>query len=117
MPSVDGRGPVSELGERLRYPRAGWISLLLLGVMALALAWSVQGAGWLDQMDFLVPVALYAVVAGGLLGMLRGSIVFALPIGAVIGTGIVLWAVGGEYFTTLDQLGRLFALRDRKSVV
>jgi hypothetical protein len=29
---------VSELVERFRYPRAGWISLLLLGVMALALA-------------------------------------------------------------------------------
>ena len=108
---MDGRGPVSDLVERLRYPRAGWISLLLLGVMALALAWSVQGANWLEQMDFLVPVALYAVLAGGLLGMLRGSIVFALPIGAVIGTTIVLWAVGGEYFTSLDQLGRLIALR------
>jgi transglutaminase-like putative cysteine protease len=102
---------VSDLGERLRYPRAGWISLLLLGVMALALAWSVQGAGWLVQMDFLVPVALYAVVAGALLGMLRGSIVWSLPIGALIGTAVVLWTVGGEYFTELDQAGRLVALR------
>ncbi len=102
---------MSELAERLRYPRAGWISVLLLGIMALALAWSVQGAGWLEQMDFLVPVALYAVVAGALLGMLRGSIVWALPIGAVIGTGVVLWTVGGEYFTGLDQAGRLLALR------
>ena len=69
---------MSELSERLRYPRAGWISIVLLGVMALALAWSVQGAGWLEQMDFLVPVALYAVLAGSLLGMLRGSIVLAI---------------------------------------
>ncbi len=102
---------MSDLGERLRYPRAGWISLLLLGVMALALAWSVQGAGWLEQMDFLVPVALYAVVAGALLGMLRGSIVWSLPVGALIGTAVVLWTVGGEYFTDLDQAGRLVALR------
>jgi transglutaminase-like putative cysteine protease len=102
---------VSELVERLRYPRAGWISLVLLGVMALALAWSVQGANWLDQMDFLVPVALYAVIAGALLGMLRGSIVWALPIGALIGTGVVLWTVGGEYYPALDQAGRLLALR------
>ncbi len=102
---------MSELRERLRYPRAGWISLLLLAVMALALAWSVQGAGWLERTDFLVPVALYAVVAGALLGMLRGSIVVALPTGAIIGTGIVLWTVGGEYFTESDQTGRLFALR------
>jgi transglutaminase-like putative cysteine protease len=102
---------VSELAERLRYPRAGWISLVLLGVMALALAWSVQGAKWLDQMDFLVPVALFAVIAGTLLGMLRGSIVWALPIGALIGTGVVLWTVGGEYYPALDQTGRLLALR------
>ena len=102
---------MSELVERLRYPRAGWISLVLLGVMALALAWSVQGANWLDQMDFLVPVALYAVIAGSLLGMLRGSIVWALPIGALIGTGVVLWTVGGEYYPALDQAGRLLALR------
>jgi transglutaminase-like putative cysteine protease len=111
MRSADGRVPVSELRERLRYPRAGWISLVLLAVMAIALAWSVQGAAWLEQLDFLVPVALYAVIAGALLGMLRGSIVFALPIGAVIGAVIVLWAVGGEYFTALDQAGRLVALR------
>ena len=102
---------MSELAERLRYPRAGWISLVLLGVMALALAWSVQGANWLDQMDFLVPVALFAVIAGSLLGMLRGSIVWALPIGALIGTGVVLWTVGGEYYPALDQAGRLLALR------
>ena len=102
---------MSDLRDRLRYPRAGWISLVLLGVMALALAWSVQGAGWLDQMDFLVPVALYAVIAGSLLGMLRGSIVLTLPIGAIIGTAVVLWTVGGEYFTERDQVHRLLALR------
>jgi transglutaminase-like putative cysteine protease len=103
--------PVSELADRLRYPRAGFVSVVLLGVMALALAWSVQGAEWLDQMDFLVPVALYAVIAGTLIGMLRGSIVWALPLAAVIGAAIVLWTVGGEYFTQLDQVGRLLALR------
>jgi transglutaminase-like putative cysteine protease len=58
-----------------------------------------------------VPVALYAVLAGTLLGMLRGSIVFALPVAALIGTAVVLWTVGGEYFTALGQAGRLFALR------
>ena len=102
---------MSELAERLRYPRAGWISLVLLGVMALALAWSVQGAKWLDQLDFLVPVALSAVVAGALLGVFRGSIVWVLPLGAIFGTGVVLWTVGGEYFPALDQVGRLMALR------
>lgn len=103
--------PVPELRERLLYPRAGWLSLGLLAVMALAVTWSVQGARWLDQTDFLVPVALFAVVAGALLGMLRSTIVWTLPVGAVFGAGIVLWTVGGEYFTELDQGGRLLALR------
>jgi transglutaminase-like putative cysteine protease len=102
---------VPDLRERLAYPKAGWLSLGLLIVMALAVAWSVQGAGWLDEMEFLAPVAVWAVLAGALLGMLRGTIVFALPAGALLGTGIVLWAVGGEYFTRLDQLSRLLALR------
>lgn len=101
-----------ELRERLLYPRAGWLSLGLLAVMALALAWSVQGAGWLDQLDFLVPVALVAVVAGGIMGALRMTIVATLPVGALIGTAMVLWSVGGEYFAELATTGRLLALRE-----
>jgi len=102
---------VPSLRERLLYPRAGWLSLGLLAVMALAVAWSVQGARWLDQMEFLAPVALWGVLFGALLGMLRISIVFTLPAGALIGTFVVLWTVGGEYFVDLDQGGRLLALR------
>lgn len=100
-----------DLRERLLYPRAGWLSLGLLAVMALAVAWSVQGAQWLEQLEFLAPVALWAVLAGALLGMLRRSIVWTLPLGAVFGTFVVLWTVGGEYFPALDQGGRLLALR------
>jgi transglutaminase-like putative cysteine protease len=103
---------VHELRERLLYPKAGWLSLGLLAVMALALAWSVQGAKWLDQLEFLPPVALWAVVTGALLGMLRISIVAALPVGAVLGTVVVLWAIGGEYYPVLDQGARVGALRD-----
>ena len=100
-----------DLRERLLYPRAGWLSLGLLAVMALAVAWSVQGAQWLEQLEFLAPVALWAVLAGALLGMLRGSIVWTLPAGAAFGAAVVLWTVGGEYFPALDQGGRLLALR------
>jgi transglutaminase-like putative cysteine protease len=102
---------VPDLRERLLYPRAGWLSLGLLAVMALAVAWSVQGAKWLDQMEYLAPVALWAVIIGALLGMLRVSIVFTLPGGAILGTLVVLWTVGGEYFPELGQVGRLLALR------
>jgi transglutaminase-like putative cysteine protease len=102
---------VADLRERLLYPRAGWLSLGLLAVMALAVAWSVQGAEWLEQLEYLAPVALWAVLAGSLLGVLRGSIVWTLPLGALFGTAVVLWTVGGEYFAGLDQTGRLVALR------
>ncbi|MEO7296063.1 MAG: transglutaminaseTgpA domain-containing protein [Candidatus Limnocylindria bacterium] len=101
-----------ELRERLLYPRAGWLSLGLLLVMALALSWAVQGANWLDQLDFLPPVALWAIVAGALLGVVPLSVVITLPLGAITGGLVVLWAIGGEYHTALDQAGRLNALRD-----
>ncbi|MBA3740928.1 MAG: hypothetical protein H0W98_07285, partial [Chloroflexi bacterium] len=100
-----------DLRGRLVYPRAGWLSLGLLAVMALAVVWSVQGAMWLEQMDFLPPVALWAVLAGALLGALRSSIVWTLPLGAVTGAAVVLWSVGGEYFTPLEPGARLLALR------
>ena len=100
-----------DLRERLLYPRAGWLSLGLLAVMALALAWSVQGAGWLDQLDFLAPLAVWAVLAGALIGVLRWTIVVSLPLGALIGAGLVLWTIGGEYFVALNQVGRLLGLR------
>jgi transglutaminase-like putative cysteine protease len=103
---------VHELRERLLYPKAGWLSLGLLAVMALALAWAVQGARWLDQLEFLPPVALWAVIAGALLGVLRISVVAALPISAVVGAAVVVWAIGGEYYPVLDQVGRVGALRD-----
>ena len=102
---------MSELWERFARPRAGWLSLGLLGVMALALAWSVQGAGWLDRMEFLVPVALWATLVGAIIGLSGVTIVIGLPLAAIIGCAVVLWAIGGEYYTELDQLGRAFALR------
>ncbi|HEY6608032.1 MAG TPA: transglutaminaseTgpA domain-containing protein [Candidatus Limnocylindria bacterium] len=100
-----------DLRDRLLHPRAGWLSLGLLLVMASSVAWSVQGAELLPQLEFLVPVAAWAVLAGALLGMLRGSIVIALPLGALLGAGIVIWAIGGEYYPDLSQVDRLLALR------
>ncbi|MCC6617400.1 MAG: transglutaminase domain-containing protein [Chloroflexi bacterium] len=99
-----------ELRDRILHPRAGWLSIGLLGVMATSLAWSVQGAAWLDQLGFLVPVAIVAVLTGVLLGMLRPNIVVALPLAAVIGAGIVLWTVGGEYFPEARRADRLLVL-------
>jgi len=103
---------VPDLRERLLYPRAGWLSLGLIAVMGLALAWSIQGAEWLPRLDYLAPIALYAVLAGAILGVLPLSVVITLPLSAVVGGLVVLWAVGGEYFPALTQSGRIFALRD-----
>ncbi len=103
---------MSEGLRRMLHPREGWLSLGLLTVMLLALGWAVQSAGWLDRLDFVVPVALFALIAGTLLALLPLSVVFTLPLGALAGCGIVLWAVGGEYHTALGQVGRLLALRD-----
>ncbi len=97
--------------DRWLRPREGWLSLVLLFVMLLALSWSTQSAKWLPQLEFLTAVAFFGVVLGALLGLSRLSVVLTLPIGAVAGTGIVLWTVGGEYFTELGQIGRLLAMR------
>jgi len=103
---------VPDLRDRLLYPRAGWLSLGLIAVMALALAWSVQGAAWLPRLEYLAPLALYAVLAGAILGVLPLSVVITLPVGALVGGLVVLWVIGGEYFPALTQSERIFALRD-----
>ena len=93
-------------------PREGWLSVGLIAVMMLALAWSVQEARWLESLQFVIPAALFSVVAATVLALtpLRPS--YALPLGALAGGGVIIWAVGGEYFTDLDHLGRVLALRE-----
>jgi transglutaminase-like putative cysteine protease len=97
--------------RRYVQPREGWLAAALLLVMLMSVVWSVQRAGWLDQAEFLAPVAFYALIAGALLGISNLSVVGVIPISASLGGLIVLWAVGGEYFPDLSQGGRLLALR------
>jgi transglutaminase-like putative cysteine protease len=103
---------VADLRERILYPRAGWLSLGLLIVMGLALSWAVQGAHWLDQLEFLPPVAFWAIITGAVLGVLPLRVVITLPLAALVGCAVVVWAIGGEYHTALNQVGRVDALRD-----
>ena len=93
-------------------PREGWLSFGLLLVMMLAVAWSVQAAGWLEHLEFLVPVALFSVLIGTALALTRMRPSFALLVSAVVGGAIVIWTVGGEYFRGEDQLGRVLAVRE-----
>lgn len=97
--------------RRYLRPREGWLTLVLLFVMLLSVCWSVQRAGWFDKLDFLASVAAWALIAGALLGLTRLSVVAVLPLSGLLGAGVVLWTVGGEYFTALSQTGRLIALR------
>jgi transglutaminase-like putative cysteine protease len=102
---------VPELLRRYLRPREGWLSLFLVLVMLLTLAWSLQHAQWFDKLDFLLPVAILGALAGGLLGLTRLSVVFTLAAGAILGAGVVLGTIGAEYFPNLDLAGRLILLR------
>ena len=97
--------------RRYLQPREGWLAAGLLMVMLLSLSWSIQRAEWLEQAEFLVPITFYAVVLGAILGLSSLTVVAVLPISAVLGGAIVLWAVGGEYFPELSQAGRFMNLR------
>jgi transglutaminase-like putative cysteine protease len=102
---------VPEQLHRYLHPREGWLPAVLLLLMLLTVGWSVQHAAWLDQADFLVPVAFYALLLGALLGLSPLSVVGVLPISAMVGSAVVLWTVGSEYFVDLSQGDRLLQLR------
>ncbi|MDP9250577.1 MAG: DUF3488 and transglutaminase-like domain-containing protein [Chloroflexota bacterium] len=97
--------------RRYVQPREGWLSWAFLFTMLLSLGWSVQRAAWIPQHDFVVPVAFWGALLGAFLGLSRLRVLLVLPLSALAGAGVVLWAVGGEYFTELSKLGRLAALR------
>ncbi|MDQ2941108.1 MAG: DUF3488 and transglutaminase-like domain-containing protein [Chloroflexota bacterium] len=103
---------MSSFSDRLAKPREGWLSLILLVIMLLSLAWAVQAAGWLEQSEYLVPVALLAALFGALLAVTPLSVALTIPIAALLGALVLVWSIGGEYFPQLTQMGRLFALRD-----
>jgi len=100
-----------ELLRRFLRPREGWLSLGLLIVMLLALAWSVEHAGWFDLIGFVVPVAVYGALAGALLGLTRLSVTIVMPISALLGTWAALSTIGEVFYPRLDQVGRLLVLR------
>jgi transglutaminase-like putative cysteine protease len=97
--------------RRYLQPREGWLAAGLLLIMLLTVCWSVQHAAWLEQADFLAPVAFFALLLGVVLGLSALSVVAVLPLSAILGVGVVLWTVGGEYFPKLSQAGRLVQLR------
>src|SRR6266540_3418841 len=106
-----GSGSVPEALRAYLRPREGWLALGLLLVMVLSLGWSVQRAGWIGRLDYIVPLAFYAVLLGMVLALSRLSVAIVVPVSAVVGAALLLWIVGGEYFPEHTQLDRLWALR------
>jgi transglutaminase-like putative cysteine protease len=80
--------------------------------MLLALAWAVQGAAWLEKLDFLVPLALLGALAGAVIGLLRVSVAASLAAAGVIGALLVLSLVGSEYLPEVDRFDRAVVLGD-----
>lgn len=78
--------------------------------MLLSLTWSVQSAEWLDALDYVGPVALWGALLGLVLALVPISVAIVIPIAALIGGTVVVWAVGGEYFPLLGQADRFIAL-------
>jgi hypothetical protein len=101
---------VPELARRFLRPREGWIAFFLLVVMLLSLTWSVQSAGWLSALDFIGPVAIWGALLGLVLALLPISVAIVIPVAALIGGLVVVWAVGGEYFPLLGQADRFVSL-------
>jgi hypothetical protein len=97
--------------KRLARPREGWLSYLLLAVMLLSLAWSIQAAQWLPREDSLVPIAIYGSLLGVVLALVPLSVLATIPISALLGTAVILLTVGGDYFPNVSLAGRLVGLR------
>ncbi|MGZ4431387.1 MAG: transglutaminase TgpA family protein [Gaiellales bacterium] len=97
--------------NRFLRPREGWSSLALLIFMLLTLGWSLQRAEWINHMQYLLPLAVVAAIAGALLGLTRLSVVIVLPVSALVGAAFVLGLIGSEFFPLHDQTARLVLLR------
>lgn len=49
----------------------GWTSIVLVLLMMVTLAWSIQGAGWVPGLEILTPIVVAGVLCGALLSGLR----------------------------------------------
>ncbi|MSP13230.1 MAG: DUF4129 domain-containing protein [Chloroflexi bacterium] len=100
---------------RLR-PAEGWITIGLLAIMFLSIAWSMQAADWAEGMYILQPVVLVALLAGLVLAKLRwlpGPLAHWLAM--ALGLSLVVYlTIHTPYFSPdLRWQVRLIQLRER----
>jgi transglutaminase-like putative cysteine protease len=94
-------------------PAEGWLSVLALLVMVLAVAWAVDDAHWAgwgpdgSQTGFLAPAILLAAVWGYIGAKSRWHAGLVHVVGAVIGAAFVIVAVAGVVSVSDDLVGRL----------
>ncbi len=85
--------------SRLR-PQEGWLTLLLVTLAYLAVAWSVAAAGWLREMPSLIPVGLVAILGGLLFAKLPA--IWPLPYLVGLVAGVVVSVVQMLFIVTGD---------------
>jgi Transglutaminase-like enzymes, putative cysteine proteases len=94
---VDEPGPLGRLFERLR-PDEGWLSVVLVLVMAGTTAWSIADARWILGRDDLTSFVIWIGIAAALWGYVGSRLNVAPWIaqvaGAVIGAFVLIEVVG-----------------------
>ena len=97
---------------RLRI-REGWSTLVLLTLMLLNVAWSINSAEWTESLSILQWVVLVSLAIGLILAKSRLPGFVAHPLSLISGTGWVLFLIGTLLPSTLSWPERLLNLADR----
>ncbi|HMA32878.1 MAG TPA: DUF3488 and transglutaminase-like domain-containing protein [Chloroflexia bacterium] len=89
--------------------REGWLMVGLVALMLFSLVWSIQRAGWSDDLFILTPITLAGLLTALVLSKVRGVPRLLLHLtGMMAGVALVLW----ETANLLDD-PRLLTIQDR----
>ncbi len=96
------------IGKMFRL-REGWLTVGLVALLLFSVIWSVQRAGWSDDLFILTPITLAGMVTALVLSKVRGVPRLLLHLtGTMTGIVLILW----EASTLLDD-PRLLTIQDR----
>ena len=99
----------SETGLRSIIPWEDWLTFLITCVTFLSVVQSIDGAGWVEDMPSLYPIAFSAIVAGYALSRLRVHELLIHPIALLIGATLIFFQLmvlvpGGSLVVRTDAL-------------